>query len=177
MSVEAARSHPVSTVLSGPSGGVNGAAFVAHRAGFDRILTFDMGGTSTDVALSVGGVPTITRETRVGPFPVRAPSIEVESIGAGGGSIAHVSPVTGALRVVPNPSKGFVRFEASNGAICSGTCRTCPLASAAHVTLNMSIVPIRPAAPIGIPLSYSCSASSWLLRLAANAARCKSRPA
>ena len=101
MSVDAARSHPVSTVLSGPSGGVNGAAFVAQRAGFDRILTFDMGGTSTDVAVSIGGVPTVTRETRVGPFPVRAPSIDVESIGAGGGSIAHVSPVTGALRVGP----------------------------------------------------------------------------
>jgi N-methylhydantoinase A len=101
MSIAAAREHPVQTVLSGPSGGVNGAAFVARRAGFDRVLTFDMGGTSTDVAVSIGGAPTVTRETRVGPFPVRAPSLDVESIGAGGGSIAHVSPVTGALRVGP----------------------------------------------------------------------------
>ena len=60
-----------------------------------------MGGTSTDVAVCLGGAPTITRETRVGSFPVRAPSVDVESIGAGGGSIASVSPVTGALRVGP----------------------------------------------------------------------------
>ena len=79
-SLASARDHPVQTVLSGPSGGVNGAAFVAHRAGFDRILTFDMGGTSTDVAVCLGGAPTVTRETRVGSFPVRAPSVDVESI-------------------------------------------------------------------------------------------------
>ena len=84
-SIGAAREHPVQTVLSGPSGGVNGAAFIAHRAGYDQILTFDMGGTSTDVAVCLGGAPTITRETRVGSFPVRAPSVDVESIGAGGG--------------------------------------------------------------------------------------------
>jgi N-methylhydantoinase A len=74
---------------------------VAAHAGFDRILTFDMGGTSTDVATCVGGGPSITRETSVGEFPVRAPSVEVESIGAGGGSIAYVAEVTGALRVGP----------------------------------------------------------------------------
>jgi N-methylhydantoinase A len=130
MSVDAARSHPVSTVLSGPSGGVNGAAFVAHRAGFDRILTFDMGGTSTDVAVSVGGVPTITRETRVGPFPVRAPSIEVESIGAGGGSIAHVSPVTGALRVGPQSA------GADPGPACYGRGGLEPTVTDANVVLG-----------------------------------------
>jgi N-methylhydantoinase A len=130
MSVEAARSHPVSTVLSGPSGGVNGAAFVAHRGGFDRILTFDMGGTSTDVAVSLGGAPTITRETRVGPFPVRAPSIEVESIGAGGGSIAHVSPVTGALRVGPQSA------GADPGPACYGRGGTEPTVTDANVVLG-----------------------------------------
>ena len=113
-SLAAAREHPVQTVLSGPSGGVNGAAFVAHRAGHDGILTFDMGGTSTDVAVCVGGAPTITRETQVGSFPVRAPSVDVESIGAGGGSIASVSPVTGALRVGPE-SAGAVPGPAAYG--------------------------------------------------------------
>lgn len=113
-SLAAASEHPVQTVLSGPSGGVNGAAFVAHRAGYDRILTFDMGGTSTDVAVCVDGTPTITRETRVGSFPVRAPSVDVESIGAGGGSIASVSPVTGALRVGPE-SAGAAPGPASYG--------------------------------------------------------------
>jgi N-methylhydantoinase A len=101
MSVDTARHSPVQTALSGPSGGVNGAAFVAQRAGFDKILTFDMGGTSTDVAVCFDGEPTITRESRVGSFPVRAPSVDVETIGAGGGSIADVSEVTGSLRVGP----------------------------------------------------------------------------
>ena len=137
MSVDAARSHPVSTVLSGPSGGVNGAAFVAHRAGYDRILTFDMGGTSTDVAVSIGGHPTITRETRVGPFPVRAPSIDVESIGAGGGSIAHVSPVTGALRVGPQSA------GADPGPACYGRGGVEPTVTDANVLSR----PPSPAAP------------------------------
>jgi N-methylhydantoinase A len=101
MSLETARHMPVHTVLSGPAGGVSGAAHVAGRAGFDRIMTFDMGGTSTDVAVCLGGAPTITRETNVGDFPVRAPSVEVATIGAGGGSIAHIAEATGALRVGP----------------------------------------------------------------------------
>ncbi len=130
VSVEGAREHPVNTVLSGPSGGVNGAAFVAHRAGFDRILTFDMGGTSTDVAISFGGVPTVTRETRVGSFPVRAPSVDVESIGAGGGSIAHVSPVTGALRVGPQSA------GADPGPACYRRGGTKPTVTDANVVLG-----------------------------------------
>jgi len=101
MSLESARRMPVQTVLSGPAGGVGGASFVAARAGYDRILTFDMGGTSTDVAVCVGGAPAITRETSVGDFPVRAPAVDVESIGAGGGSIAYVAQATRALRVGP----------------------------------------------------------------------------
>ena len=72
-----------------------------HARWVQRIITFDMGGTSTDVAVCLGGTPTITRETSVGAFPVRAPSVEVSTIGAGGGSIANVSEITGALRVGP----------------------------------------------------------------------------
>ena len=101
MSLESACRSPVQTVLSGPAGGVSGASFVASHAGFDRILTFDMGGTSTDVAVCVSGRPEITRETNVGEFPVRAPAVDVASIGAGGGSIAYVADATGALRVGP----------------------------------------------------------------------------
>ena len=101
MSLEAAATNPVQTVLSGPAGGVSGASFIASAAGFDQILTFDMGGTSTDVAICVGGRPEITRETNVGDFPVRAPAVDVVSIGAGGGSIAYVAEATGALRVGP----------------------------------------------------------------------------
>ena len=130
MSVSAASEHPVQTVLSGPSGGVNGAAFVAHRAGHDKILTFDMGGTSTDVAVSTGGEPAVTRETRVGPFPVRAPSVEVETIGAGGGSIANVSAVTGALRVGPQSA------GADPGPACYGRGGTLPTVTDANVVLG-----------------------------------------
>jgi len=96
---EAAR-NPIYGVLSGPSGGVAGALFVARKAGFDDILAFDMGGTSTDVAVCVSGRPEITRETSVGDFPVRAPAVDVASIGAGGGSIAYVDE-GGLLRVGP----------------------------------------------------------------------------
>ena len=97
---EAAR-NPIYGVLSGPSGGVAGALFVARKAGFDDILTFDMGGTSTDVALCQNGQPTIGRETAIGHFRIKVPSVNVHTVGAGGGSIAHVPELTRALRVGP----------------------------------------------------------------------------
>ncbi len=97
---EAAR-NPVYGVLSGPSGGVAGALYVAARAGFPNVLTFDMGGTSTDVSLCQAGEPTIGRETTIGQFRIKVPSVDVHTVGAGGGSIAHVPQLTGALRVGP----------------------------------------------------------------------------
>jgi N-methylhydantoinase A len=97
---EAAR-NPVYGVLSGPSGGVAGALYVATRAGYPNILTFDMGGTSTDVSLCQAGEPTIGRETTIGQFRIKVPSVDVHTVGAGGGSIAHVPELTGALRVGP----------------------------------------------------------------------------
>jgi N-methylhydantoinase A len=97
---EAAR-NPVYGVLSGPSGGVAGALYVASRAGFPNVLTFDMGGTSTDVSLCQAGEPTIGRETTIGQFRIKVPSVDVHTVGAGGGSIAHVPELTGALRVGP----------------------------------------------------------------------------
>ena len=75
---------------------------VAARAGCSDFLSLDMGGTSTDVALCLGGEPTMTRETRLGLFPLKVPAIDVRSVGAGGGSIAHVPELTGALRVGPD---------------------------------------------------------------------------
>jgi N-methylhydantoinase A len=130
MSVDSARAIPVHTVLSGPAGGVKGAAFVASRAGFDRILTFDMGGTSTDVATCTDGQPIITRETTVGEFPVRAPSVEVESIGAGGGSIAYIADMTGALRVGPQSA------GADPGPACYGRGGTEATVTDANVVLG-----------------------------------------
>ena len=101
MSLEICQEKPVYGILSGPSGGVAGALAVSRRAGFSDILTFDMGGTSTDVALCQNGRPTITRETELGHFRVKVPSVNVHSVGAGGGSIAHVPEITKALRVGP----------------------------------------------------------------------------
>jgi N-methylhydantoinase A len=101
MTTREATRNPIYGVLSGPSGGVAGALFVARRAGFDDILTFDMGGTSTDVALCQHGQPTIGRETSIGHFRIKVPSVNVHTVGAGGGSIAHVPELTKALRVGP----------------------------------------------------------------------------
>jgi N-methylhydantoinase A len=99
--VEAAERAPVNLLLSGPAGGVSGALWIARQAGFENLLTFDMGGTSTDVALIQHGKPQIRRETRVGDVAVRASSIDVRTVGAGGGSIAYVPDLTKALRVGP----------------------------------------------------------------------------
>jgi N-methylhydantoinase A len=101
MTTREAMRNPIYGVLSGPSGGVAGALFIARRAGFDDILTFDMGGTSTDVALCQNGQPTIGRETSIGQFRIKVPSVNVHTVGAGGGSIAHVPQLTKALRVGP----------------------------------------------------------------------------
>lgn len=97
----AAESLPVNLLMSGPAGGVAGAIWIAEHAGFRNLLTLDMGGTSTDVALVQDGAAQLRRETTVGDVTVRASSIDVRTVGAGGGSIAHVPELTGALRVGP----------------------------------------------------------------------------
>ena len=96
-----AEAVPVNLWMSGPAGGVAGALWIARQAGFDNLLTFDMGGTSTDVCLIRGGVAQTRRDTTVGDLTVRASSLDVRSVGAGGGSIAHVPELTKALRVGP----------------------------------------------------------------------------
>ena len=101
MSFEAAEDAPVNMLLSGPAGGVAGARWVAKQAGFDNVLTLDMGGTSTDVCLIERGEPRVRRETMVGNLTVRVSSLDVRSVGAGGGSIARVPALTRALRVGP----------------------------------------------------------------------------
>lgn len=100
-SAQTAAEKPVNLLMSGPAGGVSGALWIAKNAGFDNLLTFDMGGTSTDVALIENGVARTRRETRVADVTVRAPSIDVRTVGAGGGSIAYVPELTRALRVGP----------------------------------------------------------------------------
>ncbi len=101
MTVDSATRQPVHSLFSGPAGGVAGAVQIARAAGCPDFLSLDMGGTSTDVALCVGGEPILRREAQLGYFPLKVPAIDVRSVGAGGGSIAHVPHVTRALRVGP----------------------------------------------------------------------------
>jgi N-methylhydantoinase A len=98
---QAAEEYPVNLLMSGPAGGVTGALWVAAQAGFPNLLTVDVGGTSTDVALIQEGAPRVRRETTVGDVTVRASSVDIRTVGAGGGSIAHVPELTKALRVGP----------------------------------------------------------------------------
>lgn len=101
MSAEKSAEAPVNLLMSGPAGGVAGAVWVAKSAQVKNILTLDMGGTSTDVALIENGAARLQRETSVGDLNVRASSIDVKTVGAGGGSIAFVPELTKALRVGP----------------------------------------------------------------------------
>jgi len=95
--------HPARLLLSGPAGGVGAAAAIAAANGYPDAITFDMGGTSTDVCLVIAGRPEPAAERVVGGFPVRLPSLDVHTIGAGGGSIAGLDP-GGALVVGPRSS-------------------------------------------------------------------------
>jgi N-methylhydantoinase A len=105
--------QPITTVLSGPAAGALGAALIAKVAGYDKILTSDGGGTSTDVSVVIDGDPTLTTEGSVGAYPSKIPMIDVVTVGAGGGSIAHVSP-EGTLKVGPQSA------GADPGPLCYG---------------------------------------------------------
>ena len=129
MSVQQASNSPVHTILSGPAGGVSGAAFLANLAGYENALGFDMGGTSTDVSLIQDGEPLISRQTSLGYYPIKIPSVEVHSVGAGGGSIAHV-PMTGALRVGPESA------GAAPGPACYGKGGEQPTVTDANLLLG-----------------------------------------
>jgi N-methylhydantoinase A len=101
LSAQAAAREPVRTILSGPAGGVAGALSVARRVGIDRVLSFDMGGTSTDVALlDTTREPPVTIEGQVSGLPVRVPMLDIHTAGAGGGSLAWMD-LAGTLQVGP----------------------------------------------------------------------------
>ena len=106
--------QPITTVLSGPAAGALGAAVVARAAGFDRIVTCDGGGTSTDVTVVIDGEPALTTEGSVGAYPSKIPMIDVVTVGAGGGSIAWISP-EGTLKVGPQSA------GADPGPMCYGS--------------------------------------------------------
>jgi len=126
----AAAASPVTMLLSGPAGGVTGAVWIAEQCGLSDLITFDMGGTSTDVALVQGLSPRIGRETQVGDLTVRASSIDVRTVGAGGGSVAHVPELTRALRVGPQSA------GADPGPACYGRGGTEPTVTDADVVLG-----------------------------------------
>jgi N-methylhydantoinase A len=120
---------PVRTVLSGPSTGVVGAQVTARLAGIDDVITFDMGGTSTDVALMQGGEARLARETVVHGYPIKAPMLDIHTVGAGGGSIAYVD--TGGLLKVGPRSAG-----ADPGPACYGRGNDEPTVTDANVVLQ-----------------------------------------
>ncbi|MDQ7039761.1 MAG: hydantoinase/oxoprolinase family protein [Rhodothermus sp.] len=123
-----ARMQAVRCVLSGPAGGLIGARFVASLAGVRHLITFDMGGTSTDVALVPDALP-LTTEGTIGGLPIGIPLLDIHTVGAGGGSIAHVDP-GGALRVGPESA------GADPGPVCYGRGGTKPTVTDAHLVLG-----------------------------------------
>ncbi|MFO0984616.1 MAG: hydantoinase/oxoprolinase family protein [Planctomycetota bacterium] len=123
----AARRLPVRTVLSGPAGGVAGAAWVARRCRLPKLITLDMGGTSTDVSL-IDGEPAVTHLLSIGARPLLLPSVDVHTVGAGGGSIAW-RDLGGALRVGPQSA------GADPGPACYGKSRM-PTVTDAHLLLG-----------------------------------------
>ncbi len=129
LSAEEVVHQPITTVLSGPAAGALGAAVVANRAGVSRVLTLDGGGTSTDVTVVVDGRPALTTEGSVGAFPVKIPMIDVVTVGAGGGSIAWISP-EGTLKVGPHSA------GADPGPLCYRRGGTEPTITDAHVILG-----------------------------------------
>lgn len=130
MAADKAAEAPVNLLMSGPAGGVAGALWVAKNAGFENILTLDVGGTSTDVALIEKGEPRLVRDTSVGDLSVRVSSLDVKTVGAGGGSIAHVPKLTKALRVGPE-SAGAIP-----GPVAYGRGGTAPTVTDANAVLG-----------------------------------------
>jgi N-methylhydantoinase A len=129
LSAEEVVHQPITTVLSGPAAGALGAALIARHAGFDRVLTLDGGGTSTDVSVVLDGEPTLTTEGSVGRFPSKIPMIDVVTVGAGGGSIAWISP-EGGLKVGPKSA------GADPGPLCYRKGGTEATITDAHVLLG-----------------------------------------
>src|SRR5262249_20581873 len=129
MPAAAVARRPISTALSGPAAGALGASWLAAQAGFDRGITIDTGGTSTDGCLVEGAEPQLTREGRIGRFPVRMPMIDIVSVGTGGGSIAWLGP-DGGLRVGPRSA------GADPGPMAYGRGGEQPTVTDAHLALG-----------------------------------------
>ena len=129
MSVASTKGRPIDIALSGPSGGAVGAAYLAREIDLPDILTIDMGGTSTDVALCEAGIPPIKRDAQLGYYQFQSRSVDIHSVGAGGGSIAYLTDV-GSLRVGPRSA------GAAPGPACYGRGGTEPTVTDANVVLH-----------------------------------------
>ncbi|MBI2462101.1 MAG: hydantoinase/oxoprolinase family protein, partial [Candidatus Rokubacteria bacterium] len=138
MSAEAARRRPLAMAVSGPAGGVAASAHLARSLGLRHAIAFDMGGTTTDVCLIADGVAQTLPQRRLGGHPVRFPSVAVESIGAGGGSLIWLDPA-GALRVGPRSA------GARPGPACYGLGGEAPTVTDAHLVAGR----LRPDAILG----------------------------
>ncbi|MGI8576020.1 MAG: hydantoinase/oxoprolinase family protein [Egibacteraceae bacterium] len=142
--------QPITTILSGPAAGALGAAVVAEAAGFERVLTLDGGGTSTDVGVVTSGEPALTTEGSVGRFPTKVPMVDIVTVGTGGGSIAWVSGAgeRTALKVGPRSA------GADPGPLCYGQGGEEPTVTDAHLMLGRI-----PAALLGGEISLETDAA------------------
>lgn len=148
MSTQAVAARPIQIALSGPSGGVTGAAYLSREIGVQDILTLDMGGTSTDVSICLGGSELVRREMSLGYYQFKSPAADVHSVGAGGGSIAFLSK-SGALQVGP-ASAGAIP-----GPACYGQGGEEPTVTDANVVLHR----ISPNARLGRTLALDEAAA------------------
>jgi N-methylhydantoinase A len=135
---DAMRENAISALFSGPAAGVVGAVRQVHRSGYANVITFDMGGTSSDVCLVQEGKPTLASETEIDGLPVRTPVLDIVTVGAGGGSLIWIDD-GGMLRVGPESA------GASPGPACYGRGGTRPTITDAHVVLGT----VRPEAFLG----------------------------
>ena len=174
---DTAVSQPVYTALSGPAAGVIATAHIAASVGVTNCISFDMGGTSTDVSLLRGGQPGLTLNGKLGDWPIQLPMLDIATIGCGGGSIAAVSPY-GSLTVGPNSA------GAEPGPACYGRGATSPTVTDANLVLgrvntqiaggqlsldalaSAQTIDDAVAKPLGLDLA---SASSGIIRIANNA--------
>ncbi len=129
MSAGTARRSAAQTLLSGPASGVMGASYIAHSAGFSKVIALDIGGTSADIGI-IDDAPLVSTESQVGDFPIVMPAVDVTSIGAGGGSIAWCDP-SGVLKVGPRSA------GARPGPACLGRGGLEPTVTDAYVHLGI----------------------------------------
>ena len=145
---EAMRQSAITALYSGPAAGVVGATRQAARSGFNDLITFDMGGTSTDVCLVQDGRPSLAAESEIDGLPIRTPVLDIVSVGAGGGSIAWVDD-GGMLRVGPRSA------GADPGPACYGKGGTEPATTDAHIVIGT----IRPGAFLGGRMKLDAAAA------------------